>query len=137
MRGQQGNTGNRHEEPNDLATHHTCSKQREVQRKNHHGNTSLNNGGIDGGGVLQRGVEKGVEAGVTDDAQPEEIGQVLFDHRPVTDQLRHGNGKDESDRKYPAQICQHHGTDVAKSQFSGDSIAAPAQCGDDQGEVGS
>lgn len=86
---------------------------------------------------MQGGVKKGVEAGVTNDAKPEEIGQVLFHHRPVTDQLRHRNGKDESHRKYPAQICQHHRTDMANGQFSGDSIAAPAQCGNDQGEVGS
>ena len=86
--------------------------------------------------MLQGRVEKHVEGGITDAAEHEEIGQAFFHHRPVPDKLRYGNGEDDGDGEDPAQEGEGHGADVADGQLAGNGVAAPAERGDDEGDIG-
>ena len=61
MRGEQRHTGDGEAEAGDLAEQHAGAEQYEVQDEDDHGNAGLDDGGIDGRGVLQGRVEKHVK----------------------------------------------------------------------------
>ena len=88
MRCGQGHAAQCQRETGDLRQGKRGAKQHIVHHENHHRDAGLFDDGIDGAGILQGGIEKGIEGGEANGAVAEQEQPVPADDREIAAHLR-------------------------------------------------
>lgn len=120
----------------DLQRPHAQPEEHEIGKDDDDRDGRLLDRDVDGGRVVERGVEDDIEDGEAARAEAGKQFPVAAHFGPVLTQCPPADRQQDQHRHHPAQEHQHHRRDMADGKLARDRIAAPQQHGRQQEQIG-